>query len=189
LPRVQLNTQAVAPLSELASANLLQTLAEDLTAAIDLAKPAHIGLDISLLFGAAEDARSVIRAMRDTLKIIFNGIETAPLPPIFTLAPLEDPTSPETELTAYGKRVGTIFAPSITAVQNAALMSDAYRAEYELNTDGSYSLNPARVNDIILQDASGNPTGEISQAVGVLAPQLNKAWEIKSDTLKIYRLT
>jgi len=68
-------------------------------------------------------------------------------------------------------------------------MSDAFRAEYILNPDGTYSVNPAKVNDVILLDANGNPTGEVSTAVGVLAPQLEKAWLMKSDKLKIYRLT
>jgi hypothetical protein len=75
---------------------------------------------------------------------LFNGIEQAPLPRIFTVAPLEDPTSPEAELTAFG------------------------RGRYLLARSGAG-------NDIILLDTSNNPTGGISQAVGVLEPQLNTA--------------
>jgi hypothetical protein len=187
--RVGLNTTSVQPLSQLASANLLQTLAQNLYSAIDLAKPAHVGLDFSLTFGTIEDMHTLIASWTDKLKIVFNGVEPAPLPPIFTYAPMEDPTSPDTELTAYGKEVGNFFASSITAAEYAALMNDAYRAEYISNPDGTYSIDPNRAGDIALLDASGNPTGVISEAQGVLAPQLEKAWLMKSDKLKIYRLT
>jgi hypothetical protein len=187
--KVSLNTTSVQPLSQLASANLLQTLAQNLYSAIDLAKPAHIGLDYSLTFGTAENMATLIASWTDKLKIVFHGVEPAPLPPIFTLAPMEDPTSPDTRLTAYGKQVASYLTSPITAAQYAALMSDAFRAEYIVNPDGTYSINPTSANDVVILDASGNPTGEVSTAVGVLAPQLERVWTMKSDTVKIYRLT
>lgn len=185
---VSLNTSAITPLSQQASANLLQTLAQSMVAAINQAMPAHVGLDYALTFGAAENAQTIIAEMTDTLKINFYGIETAPLPPIFTLAPMEESTSPDTELTAWGMQVGQYLASTITATQYTAL-SVAYQGEYLLNPDGTYSLNPTCLTDVLLVDKNNNPTGEISKAQGILAPLLNSVWEIKSDSLRIYRLT
>lgn len=177
------------PFSETQSASSLLTLSQNLYSAIDLAKPAHVGLDFSITFGSGEDLSTKILAIEDVLEIIYNGVELAPLPPIFTQAPFEDPTSPDTRLTAIGKLVGDLFTPHITAAQYAALQTDAFRAEYSLNPDGSYTLLPTAASDVVLEDASGNPTGAISQAQGVLAPQLNTAWEIKSDEVVIFRMS
>lgn len=177
------------PFSQVQSAAALATLSLNLYGAIDLAKPAHIGLDFSVTFGDGEDLSSRIAAIVDTLEIIYTGVEAAPLPEVFTQAPFLDPSSPDTRLSAIGKLVGEFFSQTITSTQYAALMSDDFRAEYALNADGSYSLTPSAEQDIILLDTNGNPTGSISRARGVLAPQLFKAWEIKSDELVIFRMS
>jgi hypothetical protein len=68
-------------------------------------------------------------------------------------------------------------------------MSDDFRAEYSLNSDGAYTLLSSAVNDVALTYANNNPTGVIATAQGVLAPQLFTAWEIKSDELVIFRMS
>jgi hypothetical protein len=185
--QVNLNVNGIQPFSQLSSANLLQTLAQNLYSAIALATPAHIGIDYTLIFGNTEDMSPIIAGMTDKLVLQYNGVEAAPLPPVFTLAPEEEATSPDTELTAWGMQVGQYLASPITAAQYAAL-STAYQGEYLLDPDGTYSLNPTCLTDVLVVDSSNNPTGEISKAQGVLAPQLNTSWEIKSDTLKIFRM-
>ena len=57
-----------------------------------------------------------------------------------------------------------------------------------MNADGTYTLNPACVNDVILEDANGNPTGAVSKAQGVLAHQHITTWEIKGDSLTIFEM-
>lgn len=120
------------PLAGMVAADKLATLAQSLSTAIDLAKPAHVGFNFTMTFGSGEDFSSRIHGITDQLTLIYNGVEAAPLPQVFTEAPQEDATSPDSTL-----------------------------AGGEAPTD----------------------------AQGVLAPQLNQAWEIKSDTLNIYRLS
>ncbi len=176
------------PFATTISASALATLSENLYSAIDLAKPAHIGLLFSITFGDGEDLSGRIHGIEDVLELLYFGVEAAHLPPVFTLAPPEDPTSPITELTAYGKVAGQFLAAEIGSTQYAALLSDDYRAEYAVNPDGTYSLRPEAADDILLVDGNGNPTGVVSRAIGVLAPQLLKSWEIKSDEYMIFRM-
>ena len=186
--KLSLNAVGPDPLTETVSASRLIILAQNLYAGIDLAKPAHIGLDYSILFGNGEDLSSNIAAITDVLSLVFDGVEPSSLPLVFTDAPFFDPASPDTRLTAYGKRVGTFMSASLTGAEFAALASAAMQAEYLANGDGTYTLNPACYNDILLVDGNDVPTGVVSKAVGVLAPELYTGWEIKSDELRIYRL-
>jgi len=186
--KVSLNAVGPNALTTAISASRLLILSQNLYSAIDLAKPAHVGLDYAIVFGAGEDLSPLVGSITDLLSLVFDGLEPSPLPPVFTDVPLLLPASPNTQLTAYGKRVGSFMALTITAVQYAALVSAAMRAEYLANANGTYTLNPARLNDILLVDGSGNPTGVVSKAVGVLAPELDTAWEIKSDSFTIYEV-
>jgi len=186
--KISLNALGPDPLAQTISASRIITLAQNLYAAIDLAKPAHVGLNYSIVFGNGEDLGPTIAAITDLLSLVFDGVEPSPLQPVFTQAPFFDPASPDTRLTAYGKQVGAYMALSLTGAAYAALASAAMQAEYLANGDGTYTLNPACYNDILLVDANDVPTGEISKAVGVLAPELDTGWEIKSDELRIYRL-
>ena len=182
-------TTGTTPFSAIQSAAALATLSQNLYGAIDLAKPAHVGLDFAITFGEGEVLTSMILGIEDTLEILLDQSEPAPLPEVFTVAPFTLATSPDTTLSAFGKQVGEFFAETISAAQFAALMSADFQAEYAVNPDGSYSLIPTADQDIILLDSSGNPTGSISRARGVLAPQLDLAWEIKSDELVIFRMS
>lgn len=177
----------VNPMTTLTSAAWLQTVSQDLYAAIDLAKPAHVGLDYTIAFVTDEDIGAVIRGITDSYEPEFDDVEPSPLEPIFTYSPNLDPDSPMTELAAWGQRVGLTFAQNLTADQWAGLPA-AYRLEYQQNRDGSYSLNPACRDDVALVDQNSNLTGAISKARGVLAPRLVTSWEIKSDQLTIFEI-
>lgn len=177
------------PFEETVSAATLAALSQNLYAALDLAKPAHVGLDFSITFGSGEDLRSHTLGLVDTRETIYYGVENAPLPLVFTEAPFEDPSSPDTRLSAIGKLVGEYMQPTLTQDQYDGLISDDFRAEYAPNPEGTYSLLPSATGDIILLNDAGNPTGEISRAQGVLAPQLDRAWQIKGDELTIFRLS
>jgi hypothetical protein len=153
-----------------------------------LAKPAHIGLDYAIVFGSTEDMQARVRAITDVYSPAFEAEEAPDVDDIFTQAPFLDPSSPDTRLSAYGKVVGEYFEQIITASQYSNLASDDFRAEYRSRGDGNYELISDRVWDVILVDANGNPTGEISRARAILAPNLVKSWEIKGDTLEIFEL-
>jgi hypothetical protein len=171
--QVSLNTGVVDPFSQLASIAEIQTVAEDLYTALDLAKPAHVGLDYSITFGTGENLGDVIEGWTDAVAFELNEVEMPPLPPVFTFDPLLNPTSPNTQFSAIGPLAGSYFTGTINGAAYAALMSDAFRAEYASNGDGTYTLIPACANDVLLEDANGNLTGAVSKAVGVLAPQEN----------------
>jgi hypothetical protein len=177
------------PFSAIQAASALATLSQDLYGAIDLAKPAHIGLDFAITFGDGEDLSTLISGITDTLEIILTEVEPSPLPEVFTLSPFTLPTSPDTTLSAFGASVGSLFQQTITADQFANLMSADFQAEYTENADGTFSLVPGATQDVILVDANNNPTGAISRARGVLAPQLSKSWEIKGDSVVFLRLS
>jgi len=176
------------PLSAITAASWIQVISQDLYTAIDLAKPAHVGLDYSVTFGDTESLQALISSITDVLMPTFTDSEAAPLPPVFIEAPMLDPESPDTRLAAYGKLAGLYFTANISAAEYAALSSAAFQAEYAMNTDGTYSLISSCYNDIVLEDANGSVTGAISKAQGVLAPQLQTSWEIVSDSLIIFEL-
>lgn len=177
------------PLEGTQSTSYISNLSVDLYSALDLAKPAHIGMDFTLTFGVGEDLSSLTHGIIDTFSYILDRSDGIPLPDVFTVSPFEDPDSPHTELSAYGKLVGDYFAPTITEDQYTALMSDDFRAEYTENGQGGYSLLPGAEQDVIVLDVNNNPTGVISRARGVLAPQMNTSWEIKGEEVTIHILS
>jgi len=138
--QVALNAQTINPLTEGSATNVIQTLAQNLYSAIDLAKPAHVGLNYSLVFGGVENVGALISRITDTLRITLYGVEEAPAMPLFTFYPFEQPTSPDTRL--------LFISPPQTPV-----------------------------------------TGETAGVEGILSPRRTKAWQIKKETLRIYRLS
>lgn len=176
------------PLSAIQAAGWMQTISQDLYTAIDLAKPAHIGLDYSVLFGDTENFGAIVTGVTDVFAPMFVGVEASPLPSIFTEAPYLDEGSPDTPLAAFGKLASLYFAHDISAAQYATLQSTAFQAEYAENPDGSYSLSPSCYNDVVIEDSTGSVTGAISKAQGVLAPQLVTSWEIAGDAVVLFEL-
>jgi hypothetical protein len=180
------------PVSQTVSADLLATLSGDLYNAIDIAKPAHIGLEYAIVFSTGEQIETVIETFTDKLTIVFELVETdgiggQSLPPEFIVSPWLK-TEPNTRLTAWGQNVGKTFTQTLTYNDWAAL-PPAFQSEYIYNpTANNYFLNPTCYQDTALVDENGNTTGEISKAVGVLEPKLKNSWMITGDTLKIYRL-
>ena len=176
------------PLSAIVAAAWIQTISQDLVTAISLAKPAHIGLDYSVVFGSSENMAAKIEAMTDTLAILFEGYEPPPLPEVFTQAPLENLTSPDTRLSAYGALASTYLMSPISAGAWASLPYASFKAEYQANEDGTYSLIPACASDVLLVDGSNVVTGVVSKAQGVLSPQLVRSWSIKNEDYRIYEI-
>ena len=91
-------------------------------------------------------------------------------------------------LTAYGAVASLYLASPISAVAWAALPYTSFKAEYLVNEDGTYSLNPACANDVLMVDTSNVVTGVVSKAQGVLAPQLVRSWSVKNESCRIFEL-
>jgi hypothetical protein len=169
--------------------NELQAVTEDLYTALDYAKPAHVGLDLQVIFGSDESIDSYITEITDTLRIYVRLVEAQPLEAMLTAAPLLDPNSPDTQQAASGRVVGSLFNKLITTAQYNALQSAAFQAEYTgPDGSGNYALNLSCYTDVALVDASGNLTGAISKARGLISPQINSAWEITSDHLDSFEI-
>jgi hypothetical protein len=191
--KLSLNLSATGnnPFSELVSAATLANLAEDLYAAIDIAKPAHIGLDYTVTFGTGEDMRLWTHAR--TLTAAQWVGQTASIQAIYTAE--YDLVTAATGLTS-----------PITLTQWSALSSTNqahYALTYRIN--GGHGIDdklkivyngiePAPLPDIFtlapIDPKSGLPTTTLTpQGEGVLAPLKEKCWSIKSDVLKIYRMS
>lgn len=74
------------------------TLSQDLYDAVDLAKPAHVGINLTSIFGLDENIGENIGRITDQLQIRMQLVEEEQLEPMLTLGPLRDPKSPDTRL-------------------------------------------------------------------------------------------
>jgi hypothetical protein len=164
----------------LTSLSKLKTITDDLYGAIDLAKPAHVGLNLTTVFGLDEHIGTErIDVISDTLRIIAIMQEAEPLPPPLTLAPYFDENSPDTGLasTEAEDPLHKVFVP--------ALVNPAPPP-----ADPTVGYTVAEFEAI---QASANK-GQVSLAgvppprPGVLSPTLNIVWEISDDSLDIMDL-
>lgn len=87
-------------MSDLQLAAEMKTVIENIYTGIDLAKPAHVGLRLSIDIGGAETI-TLVPNMTDTLEITVFMEELPPLESMFHLAPHEDGT-PESHLNELG---------------------------------------------------------------------------------------
>ena len=76
----------------------VNTLSQDLYDAIDLAKPAHVGINLTSIFGLDENIGVLVTGITDQLQIRMQLVEGDQLEPMLTLGPLRDATSPDTRL-------------------------------------------------------------------------------------------
>jgi len=82
----------------------VNTLSQDLYDAIDLAKPAHVGINLTSIFGLDENIGQLVTGVdsvggiTDQLQIRMQLVEVDQLESMLTLGPLRDPSSPDTRL-------------------------------------------------------------------------------------------
>ena len=114
--RVSVNVGGDNPLTEIQNLQQLQEIVQSLYGAIDLAKPAHVGLEFTTVFGENEN---VSFSITDTLRIIIRQVENPPLDPMLWIAPIFDMKHPKTTLASWGR----YLAPSITQAQWTALQA------------------------------------------------------------------
>jgi hypothetical protein len=80
------------------ASNQISVLSQDLYDAVDLAKPAHVGVNLTSIFGLDEDIGVLIDAMQDQLQIRVQLLEGDQLDEMFVLGPLHDASNPDTRL-------------------------------------------------------------------------------------------
>lgn len=152
----------------------LKNVTDDLYGAIDLAKPAHIGIDLTTVFGLDEPIGDYITGetgIVDTLRIVASFVEEEPLPDPLYLSPLlED--HPDTGLASTDPEdsMRRVFVP---APSGGAPVQSSYTLE-EFQT---YSATATKGTVV----ETGNPP----PTPGVLSPQLNTVWEIRGETMDI----
>lgn len=88
--------------------NRIRAVTEDLYNAIDLAKPAHVGINLTTIFGSDENIGQHTKffesgfGISDELRIILQLVEEEPLEPMLEPAPFLDPSTPDTRLGPEG---------------------------------------------------------------------------------------
>lgn len=115
---ISVNVGGKDPLKDIQNLLQLQAITRDLYGAIDLTKPAHVGLNFTTVFGSDENIDAFITDITDLLRIFVSLVEDEPFDPMLIQAPILDPLNPHTTLAAYGFK----FMQVLTSGQYAALV-------------------------------------------------------------------
>ena len=125
--RVSVNVGGDDPLLDIQTLNQLQLIVSSLSGAIDLAKPAHVGLEFTTVFGTDEDIDAFVtdigilpgspvvvtnpNGISDELTITLRLVEEEPFAsPMLYQAPILDPQNPTTTLAPWGRQLTGPFA-------------------------------------------------------------------------------
>ncbi len=107
--RIGINLDSSDPTAVVDGVSKVAAVVADLYTAIDLAKPAHVGINLTTVFGEGEALHDYFMGIDDTggvntphLRIILQLVEAAPIEAPLTLGPLLDPNSPDTRLAPEG---------------------------------------------------------------------------------------
>lgn len=158
------------------SIDRLKTITDDLYGAIDLAKPAHVGLNLTTVFGLDERIGDFIHGrygIDDSLRIIALMVEGQPIPDPLYQAPFFDPTHPDTGLasTSADNPQHNVFAQ---AGGNPPPAQETYTlGEFVTYSGGTYTKG--------VVTTTGNPPPR----PGVVSPLMSQVWEVQDDTLDI----
>ena len=206
----------------------VKDLVTDLYTAIDLAKPAHVGVNLTTVM--EEDPDLIILTLKDDLQITMLLIEEEPFDPMLHQGPFLNPETPDTGLAPAiltltyrwfknGVEIGT-NSPTLTLtdVQISDNGAEIWAEVRDLHLGTAWSKkavisvhgDPGEGNDQIVGQRipEASPTdalqimthpfsrvlavGDSAEFVvaaanvvrpGLLSPRLNRAWEIKDDTL------
>ena len=105
------------PLVDIQNLGQLQEIVQSLYGAIDLAKPAHVGLEFTTVF--RENEQLSFSGIIDTLRIFFQQVEEPPLDPMLWIAPIFNMKHPKTTLASFGRHT----TDNLTLAQWTALMA------------------------------------------------------------------
>jgi hypothetical protein len=125
--QVSVNVGGPNPLEDIQNLLQLQPITADLYGAMDLAKPAHVGIHFATVLGSDENIDayvtdvlfSPIFGISDLLRIYVQIVEQEPLGPMLIQAPILNPANPQTTIAAYGR----VFPAVLTPTEWAALTS------------------------------------------------------------------
>jgi hypothetical protein len=117
--QVSINVGGSNPLEDIESLNQLQLVVSSLYTAIDLTKPAHVGLEFIVVFGENDNIDAYTEdisyfpqdmwsptepGIADNLSIIFRIVEEPPFNPMLIVAPILNPVNPQTTVAAHGRQ-------------------------------------------------------------------------------------
>ena len=176
LDAAKINLEAPGAFESSVNIHRLKHITDDLYSAIDLAKPAHIGIDLTTVFGLDESIGEHIYgdgpdAITDTLRIIAQLVEEEPLPDPLYVAPFYE-NHPDTGLASTDPEdpMRNVFVPPPSG---GAPDQPSYTLEEFL----TYSETTTKGTIVAMGNPPPNP--------GVLSPQLNTVWEIKNEKMDI----
>lgn len=185
--RVSVNVGGTNPLLDITTLNQLQLIVNSLYSAIDLTKPAHVGLEFTTVFGSDENIDDYTKdisffpyqysdhlpGIEDNLTIIFRLIENPPFNPMLYQAPILDPKNPTTTLAPFGRQFAgpllTISSAAWTALPNITFnvtntVADGTNATFTFNTATIPLVDGMQVTITGMADPRFNLTGKISHA-------------------------
>jgi len=192
----------------------LQTITSDLYGAIDMAKPAHVGVDLIVTIGPVEKISELITGrygITDTLRIIAVMTENPEQDPLY-IAPFLDSSHPDTGLAGGTvvyvspisgdvKQVVNVYGVGFTNVVNVTLNGTS--AEFAILGDRQLVMtvpSGAKTGFIVMTDNANNTissnipfivqTGPITYmpTPGIVSPSINRVWEIKDDKTDVLNL-
>jgi len=105
--KVSVNVGGNNPLVNIQTLPQLQEIVQSLYGAIDLAKPAHVGLEFTTVFSEHEN---ISLQITDTLRIIIQQVEAPLLDPMLWIAPIYNVKHPKTTLAAWGRMMRPVLA-------------------------------------------------------------------------------
>ncbi len=188
--RVAVNVGGINPLADITTLNQLQLIVNSLYTAIDLTKPAHVGLEFTTVFGSDENIDAYTEdisyfpyswsplpgfpGIEDNLTVIIRLIENPPFNPMLYQAPILDPANLTTTLAPYGRQ----FAGSLLTISGADwaalptieftvtnIEANGSLATYTFS-NASFALHEGmQVTIIGLSNPAFNITGKISDLV------------------------
>jgi hypothetical protein len=149
--KVSLNVGGNNPLLDITTLNQLQLIVSSLYTAIDLTKPAHVGLEFTTVFGSDENigafdediSESIEDGISDNLTILFRLIENPPFNPMLYQAPVLPP-NPNTTIAPYGRQFSGPLL-TLTSAQWNALPSITFNVTQTSASGGiaTYNFNNA----------------------------------------------
>jgi len=144
------------PLEDIQNLLQLEPITKDLYGAIDLAKPAHVGVNFAIVFGTGEDidayvtdiSESVTFGIRDELIITYQIVEPEPFRgPMLIQAPILNPANPQTTIAAWGRTFPQVLTTTewanLTAINPLTNMEEVFAIEPPLlawQPNTSYTL-------------------------------------------------
>jgi len=175
------------PLEDIQNLLQLEPITKDLYGAIDLTKPAHVGVNFAIVFGNGEDidayvtdiSESVTFGIRDQLIITYQIVELAPPGPMLIQAPILNPANPQTTIAAWGRTFPPVLTPTewenLTTINPLTSMEEIFAIEPPL--PGWQSNHNYTVGQQIIDNNYNIQTVSTAGESGSTAPDWTQSFE------------